>query len=157
MVRGGRCYRENHGTDKPPSAPTWCRVAVEAERAGEADQSKGEALERTPPPCGDGRRFGGWAGYMSANLRSRTFESDIMKKLLVYRNGGGAIEVRIKTAVADYYRRRGRLPVGVVVNPTEVGAAREAVKALALRLPAAGNGGILLPEVWLQEVEEVIT
>jgi len=80
-----------------------------------------------------------------------------MKKLLVYRNGGGAIEVRIKTAVADYYRRRGRLPVGVVVNPTEVGAAREAVKALALRLPAAGNGGILLPEVWLQEVEEVIT
>jgi len=46
------------------------------------------------------------------------------------------------------------LPAGVIVNPTEIDAAQEAIKALSLSMPVANAGGCLLPEIWLEIAEE---
>lgn len=74
-----------------------------------------------------------------------------MTSYKVYRNGGGPVESRIKTACQLFYRDRGTIPAGVVVNPTELQAARAACAALSLGVPVEAVGGCLIPEVWLQE------
>jgi len=68
---------------------------------------------------------------------------------LTYRDGAGEVEARIKAAVTSFYRTRGRLPDSIVVNPTELEAARAAIEVLALNTPIESVGGCLVPEVWL--------
>jgi len=75
------------------------------------------------------------------------------QSFITYRDGAGPIETRIKAAVTTFYKARGVLPVGIVVNKVELDAAQEAVKALALRTPVRGNGGCLASEVWLEVAE----
>ncbi len=74
---------------------------------------------------------------------------------LTYRNGNAPIEERIKKAVADFYKTRGKLPVTLVVHKLEVDDARQAVQALALALEVQGSGGCLAPEVWLSELSAI--
>ena len=68
----------------------------------------------------------------------------------VYRDGRGSVRERIREAVRGYYARHRRLPVSVVVNPTEAEAAREALEALDLKVRVESSGGCLKPEVWLR-------
>jgi len=69
---------------------------------------------------------------------------------LVYRNGDGNIEDRLRAALACFYERYHRLPIAVVVNPSEVAGAKAALRALDLpRLAVQSVGGCLVPEVWL--------
>jgi hypothetical protein len=72
----------------------------------------------------------------------------------VYRNGGGTVEARIKTACQLFYKDLREAPAAVIVNPTELQAALEAREALALKVPVASSGGCLVPEVWLELPEE---
>jgi len=72
-----------------------------------------------------------------------------MGTLIVYRNGTGDLEARLKAAVRAFYQARRRLPVAIVVNRTELAAAVGAVKALDLRMPITSSGGCLVPEIWL--------
>jgi hypothetical protein len=72
----------------------------------------------------------------------------------VYRNGGGTVEARIKTACQLFYKDRREAPAAVIVNPTELQAALEAREALALTIPVNVTGGCLIPEVWLELPEE---
>ena len=67
----------------------------------------------------------------------------------VYRDGGGPIEGRIETAVGHFYTAYGALPSAILVNATELDAAREAVEALLLNVEVTSTGGCLVPEVWL--------
>ena len=70
---------------------------------------------------------------------------------IVYRNGTGPVEQRIKAAALDFCRSRHRLPASIVVHKSELDVAREAVKSLELsRIPVEGCGGCLVPEVWLE-------
>ncbi len=69
---------------------------------------------------------------------------------LVYRNGHGNIEDRLRAALAYFYERYHCLPIEVVVNPSEVAGAKTALRALDLpRLAVQSVGGCLVPEVWL--------
>ena len=67
-----------------------------------------------------------------------------------YRDGAGDMETRIKRAVAMFYGSWGVLPVAIVVNKRELGAARVAAEALELGVPVGSIGGCLVPEVWLE-------
>ena len=73
-----------------------------------------------------------------------------MTTFVTYRNGTGPIETRIKTAMKTFYRSREELPAGIIVNATELDAAQEAVKSLALSVPVISMGGVLIPEIWLE-------
>ena len=53
---------------------------------------------------------------------------------IVYRNGTGPVEQRIKAAALDFCRSRHRLPASIVVHKSEL----------------EGCGGCLVPEVWLE-------
>ena len=77
-----------------------------------------------------------------------------MATFTTYRNGRDAMETRIKAAVQAFYSDRQRLPASIVVNKSELDAARAAAEALALRLPVKGMGGCLCGETWLQLPEE---
>ncbi len=67
----------------------------------------------------------------------------------VYRNGKHDLQDRLQEAVRAFYTRHRRLPAMVVVNPKEAEEAREALKALDLRVPLETAPGCLIPEVWL--------
>ena len=77
-----------------------------------------------------------------------------MATFATYRDGTGKVEARIKAAVQAFYSDRQRLPASIVVNKSELDAARAAAEALALRLPVKGMGGCLCGETWLQLPEE---
>jgi len=77
-----------------------------------------------------------------------------MATLIIYRDGSGPIEPRIKAAVRAFYEDHDRLPVAVVVSPAELGEAQEAVEVLALRVPVRKSGGCLANEVWLEVSQE---
>jgi len=72
-----------------------------------------------------------------------------MTTYIVYRNGGGAMEARLRAALIDFYKRRGTLPSLIMVHPAELGQAEAACKALEVKHPVAACGGCLIPEVWL--------
>ncbi len=73
-----------------------------------------------------------------------------MKTWQTYRNGSTALPERITAALEHYaIHNDGALPRGIVVNPKDLDAARETVKALDVTLPVEDNGGALAGEVWL--------
>lgn len=74
-----------------------------------------------------------------------------MTQFITYRDGTGPLEGRIKKAVRLFYAARCALPIGIVVNPSEMVQAQAAAEALALSvLPVQSSGGCLLSEIWLE-------
>jgi hypothetical protein len=73
-----------------------------------------------------------------------------MTTFITYRDGMDKLETRIKTAVGHFYQSRQRLPVCIVVNRSELDAARVAAETLALSVLVGSIGGCLVPEVWLE-------
>ena len=76
-----------------------------------------------------------------------------MRQYIIYRNGSQTTAQRITAALAHYSQNNGALPAAVVVNPKDIEAATEHVKALDLALPVVGNGGVMAVECWLQVAE----
>lgn len=76
----------------------------------------------------------------------------MMGTFLTYR-GVGDMEMRIRVAVGAFYRSWGTLPAAIVVNKRELDGARVAAEALELGVPVGSIGGCLVPEVWLEVVE----
>jgi hypothetical protein len=64
--------------------------------------------------------------------------------------GAGELEIRIKMAVAMFYKSWGVLPAAIVVNKRELDGARVAAGTLGLGVPVGSIGGCLVPEVWLE-------
>ena len=78
-----------------------------------------------------------------------------MAQYLSYHRNGMNLTEHITAALAHFQRYSGQSPAAVVVNPKDVTAAGEVVKALALpTLAVIGNGGAMVGEVWLQVQEK---
>ncbi len=75
-----------------------------------------------------------------------------MKTWKVYRNGSQTLTQRITAALSRFsVHNSGQLPTVVVVNPRDITAAGEVLRALDLPgLAVIGNGGVALQEVWLE-------
>lgn len=75
-----------------------------------------------------------------------------MNQYKTYRNGTQTLAKRIGLALEHYtVHNSGALPAAVVVNPRDITAAGEILKALDLpTLQVVGNSGCMTVEVWLQ-------
>ena len=61
------------------------------------------------------------------------------------------LENAVKDAVRAFYRRHGRLPVSVTVNPSRVEEVEAILQKLGLKnVPVRTLGGCLVWEVWLE-------
>ena len=64
------------------------------------------------------------------------------------------LESAVKDAVRTFYRRHGRLPVSVTVNPSRVEEVEAVLQKLELKnVPVKPLGGCLVWEVWLEAEE----
>jgi len=75
-----------------------------------------------------------------------------VKNFTVYRNGSTTLTERITKALEHYaIHNVDALPSEIRVNPRDLEAAREIIRALDLpTLQVIGNGGCAAVEVWLQ-------
>ena len=74
-----------------------------------------------------------------------------MNNYTVYRLREVTLAERITAALEHFaIHNDGALPRGIRVNPKDLDAAREVVKALDVSVQVESNGGVLLGEVWLQ-------
>jgi len=77
-----------------------------------------------------------------------------MRQFIIYRNGSQTLTQRLEAAMSHYHaHHEGQSPAAVAVNPKDLEAATETLKALDVTLPIVGNGGCMTVEVWLQVAE----
>jgi len=70
----------------------------------------------------------------------------------VYRWPSVDLDTLTREAVADYYRKEKRLPIGLLCCPGELEAVKRVLRGLELNLLAQrlkSNGGTLKGELWL--------
>ena len=78
-----------------------------------------------------------------------------MNNYTVYRLREATLAERITAALEHFaIHNNNALPRGIRVNPKDLDAAREVIKALDLTLPVESNGGCLASETWLVVADE---
>jgi len=79
----------------------------------------------------------------------------VRRKRITYKiavpNRNGYTAEGLQRAISAFYQAHHTLPASIVVSPSAVGVVLDLLDALDLpAMPVAGNGGVLVGEIWME-------